>query len=71
MVANNCIHNHTNSYKKVFAMHHSIRLDIREFTRPNINALIEKWIPSYMVWAPRSTSYEYVMRTKRSEEYIS
>ncbi len=35
--------------KNFFAMHHSIQfLDKKEFTRPNINALIEKWIPSDM-----------------------
>jgi hypothetical protein len=35
--------------KKVFATHHSIQfLNRREFTRPNINALIKKWMPSDM-----------------------
>jgi hypothetical protein len=52
-------------------MHHLIRfLDKREFTRPNINVLIKKWMPSDMLWAPRFTSFEYVMRPRRSEEYI-
>ncbi len=33
--------------EKAFATHHSIQfLDKREFNRPNINALIEKWMPS-------------------------
>jgi hypothetical protein len=58
--------------KKVFAMHDSIRfLDKREFTKTNINALIEKWMPIDMLWAPRFMGSEYVMRTKGSEEYIS
>jgi hypothetical protein len=35
------------------------------------NALIEKWIPSDMLWAPRSMGSEYVMKKRRSEEYIS
>ncbi len=57
--------------KKVFATHHSIRfLDKREFTRPNINALIEKWMSSDMLLAPRFIGFKYVMRTRRSEEYI-
>ncbi len=57
--------------KKVFVPHHSIQfLDRRKFTRPNINALIEKWMPSDMFWAPRFTCFEYVMRTKGSEKYI-
>ncbi len=65
------MHNHTNSYKESFATHHSIKFfNIREFTRPNINALIEKWMPSDMLWAPRFTGSEYVMRTKGGEEYI-
>ncbi len=56
--------------KNFFAMHHLIQfLDRRKFTRPNNNALIKKWMPSDMLWAPRSTSFEYVMRP-RSEEYI-
>jgi hypothetical protein len=57
--------------KKTFATHHSIQfLDIKEFTRPDINALIEKCIPSDVFWATRSISSEYVMRTKGSEIYI-
>jgi hypothetical protein len=57
--------------RKVFATHHSIQfLEKREYTKPNINALIEKWMPSDMLWAPRSTGSLYVMRTKGNEEYI-
>jgi len=57
--------------KNFFAMHHLIQfLDRREFTRPNINVLIKKWMPSDMLCAPRFTSFEYVMRPRRSEEYI-
>ncbi len=52
-------------------MHHSIQFfDIRELTRPNINAIIEKWMLSDMLWAPRFTSFKYVMKTRGSEEYI-
>jgi hypothetical protein len=51
--------------------HHSIQfLDIREFTRSNINALIEKWIPSYMFWAPRSRGFE-CHENKNNEKNIS
>jgi hypothetical protein len=72
MVTNNCMHNHTNSYNEFFS-NASLNsfLDKRKFTRPNINALIEKWIPSDMLWAPRFTSLKYVTRTRGSEEYIS
>ncbi len=71
MVTSNCMHNYINSYKKVFATHHSIQfLDKTKFTRPNINASIEKWMPSDMFWALRSTCFEYVMRIKGNEEYI-
>jgi hypothetical protein len=45
--------------KNFFAMHHLIQFFVRrEFTRPNINALIEKWMPNDMLWAPRFTSFE-------------
>jgi hypothetical protein len=57
--------------RNFFATHHSIQfLDKRKFTRPSINALIEKWMPSDMIWAPRFTGSKYVMRTRESEEYI-
>ncbi len=40
-------------------MHDSIRfLDKREFIKPNINALIEKWMPIDMLWAPRFTGFD-------------
>jgi uncharacterized membrane protein len=36
--------------KNFFTTHHSIQfLDKRKFTRPNSNALIEKWMPSDML----------------------
>jgi hypothetical protein len=38
------------SIKKFFATHHLIQfLDKRKFIKPNINALILKWIPSDML----------------------
>jgi hypothetical protein len=65
------MHNYINSYKNVFATHHSIQfLDKREFARSNINVSIEKWMPSDMFWAPRSIGSEYVMKIRRNEEYI-
>jgi hypothetical protein len=58
--------------KKGFATHYSIQFLVkRNFTRPNINALIEKWMPSDMLSTPRSTGSEYVMRTKGNDVYIS
>jgi hypothetical protein len=57
--------------KNFFVTHHLIQfLDIREFTRPNLNELIEKWMPSDMLWAPRFMGSKYVMKTRGSEEYI-
>jgi hypothetical protein len=57
--------------KKLFAMHHLIQfLDRGKLTRPKINASIKKCMPSDMLWAPRFKCFEYVMRPRRSEEYI-
>jgi hypothetical protein len=40
--------------KKVAATYHIIKLhDKREFTKLNINALVEKWIPCDLSWTPR------------------
>jgi hypothetical protein len=52
-------------------MHHLIQfLDVRKLTRPNFNALIEKWMLSDMLWAPRFMDSKYVMRARGDEEYI-
>jgi hypothetical protein len=38
--------------KKFFATHHSIQFfNIRKFIGPDINAIIEKWMLSDMLWA--------------------
>jgi hypothetical protein len=37
--------------KKVVATYHIIKFhDRRKFTKPNINALVEKWIPCNLLW---------------------
>jgi hypothetical protein len=43
--------------------------DIREFTKPNINVLVEKWIPCDLLWTPRFFGFEYAMRLRGNEEY--
>jgi hypothetical protein len=54
MVASNCMHNYINTFEKHLTMHHIIQfLDRREYTKPNINALLEKWMSSNMFWAPQ------------------
>jgi len=55
--------------KNFFVKHSLIQfLDMKIFTKPNLNALIEKWMPSDMLWAPRFMGFEYVMKTRRNEE---
>jgi hypothetical protein len=56
--------------KKVVVTYHSIKFhDRREFTKPNINALVGKWIPCNLLWTPRFLGSEYVMRLRGNEEY--
>jgi hypothetical protein len=53
---------------KVVATYHIIKFhDIREFTKPNINVLVEKWIPCNLLWTFRFS--EYAMRLRGNEEY--
>jgi hypothetical protein len=47
----------------VVAMHHVVVvLDGRGFIQPNINALIEKWMPCNALWAQTSLYGDYVMK---------
>ncbi len=39
--------------KKVATTYHVIKFhDRRDFTKPNINVLVEKWIPHDLLWTP-------------------
>jgi hypothetical protein len=62
------MYNHINSYKESFC---NASFDLvpwqKKITRSNINALIKECTPSDMLWAPRSTCFEYVMSLKRSK----
>jgi hypothetical protein len=56
--------------EQVFVTHHKISLiNIWEFCEPNINTLIEKWIPYDLLWPIRITSEINVMRIKGNKEY--
>ncbi len=58
------------SIKKVAATYHIIKFhDRRKFTKPNINALVDKWIPCNLLWTPRFLGSEYAMRLRGNEEY--
>jgi hypothetical protein len=49
--------------KKIIATHHNINFfNKKKFTRPNINALIEKWMPCDLLWALRCFNSKYVLR---------
>jgi hypothetical protein len=41
----------------------------REFAKPNIKALVEKWIPCDLLWTTRFLGFKYTMRLRRNEEY--
>jgi hypothetical protein len=44
--------------------------DRHEYTKPNINALIEKWMPCDMFWTPRIPGSKYIIRLKGNESII-
>lgn len=45
---------HLNNPKMIIITHHKIILiDRQNFCKPNINVLIEKWIPCELLWAPK------------------
>ncbi len=55
---------------KVVATYHIIKFhDKREYTKPNINVLVEKWIPCDLVWTPRFLKSKCTMRLRGNEEY--
>jgi hypothetical protein len=57
--------------KKVVATYHVIKFhDKREFTKPNINVLVEKWIPCNLSWTPRFLRSKYAMRLKGMKSII-
>jgi hypothetical protein len=57
------------SIKKV-ATYHIIKFhDRREFTKSNINILVERWIPCDLLWTSRYLGFEYTMRLKGNEKY--
>jgi hypothetical protein len=56
--------------KKVATTYHIIKFhDRRKFTKPNINVLVEKWIPCDLLWTPRLLQSEYAMRLRGNEKY--
>jgi len=56
--------------KKITGTYHNISLfNKKEFTRPNINALIEKWMPCDLLWAFRCLNFEYVLTLRGNKEY--
>jgi len=55
---------------KVIATYHIIKFhDRREFTKPNINVLVDKWIPCDLLWTHKFLGSEYTMRMRGNEEY--
>jgi branched-subunit amino acid transport protein AzlD len=56
--------------KKIITTHHNIIIfDKRKFTRPNINVLIEKWMPFDLMWVLKCLNFKYVLRLKGNEKY--
>jgi len=57
------------SIKKV-ATYHIIKChDKREFIKPNIDVLVEKWIPCDLLWTFRFSGSKYTMKLKGNEKY--
>ncbi len=57
--------------KKVATTYHIIKFhDRKEFTKPNINVLVEKWILCNLLWTPRFLGSKYAMRLRGNEEYF-
>jgi hypothetical protein len=52
----------TTHYKVVFQDKHA-------YTKPNINALIEKWMPCDMFWTLRVSRFKYTIKLRSNEEY--
>jgi hypothetical protein len=52
------------------ATYHIIKFhDRREFIKPNINVLVEKWIPCGFLWTFRFLGFDYIMKLKGNEKY--
>jgi hypothetical protein len=52
------------------ATYHIIKFHYkREFIKPNINVLVEKWIPCDFLWTFRFLGFEYTMKLKGNEKY--
>jgi hypothetical protein len=58
-----------NSIKKVVTSHIIKFHDRKEFTKPNINVLVKKWIPCDLLWTSRFLGFEYTMRLRGNEKY--
>jgi hypothetical protein len=55
---------------KIIASHKKVVFQARhEYIKPNINALVEKWMPCDTFWTPRVLRFEYMIRLKGNEEY--
>jgi hypothetical protein len=55
---------------KVVAKYHIIKFhDRREITKPNINVMVEKWIPCDFSWTLSFLKSEYVIRLRGNEKY--
>jgi hypothetical protein len=55
---------------KFVATHYELVFqDRHEYIKPNINALIEKWMPCDMFWTPRFPRFGYTIKLKGNEEY--
>ncbi len=55
--------------KKVATTYHIIKFhDRQKFTKPNINVLVEKWIPCDLLWTLIFLRSEYIMKLKGNEE---
>jgi hypothetical protein len=56
--------------KKIIATYQNISFfDRRNFTRLNIDVLIEKWMPCDLLWALRCPNSKYVSTLRGNEEY--
>jgi hypothetical protein len=56
--------------KKIITTHHNtIIFDQNKFIRPNINVLIEKWMPCDLLWVLICLNSKYVLKLRGNEEY--
>jgi hypothetical protein len=58
------------SIRKVATTYHIIKFhDKRKFTKPNINVLVDKWIPCDLLWTPKFLRSEHALRLRGNDEY--